>query len=74
MKMIELSSADAGNSYRRMISRAYHDCLFMAMVCSSPMIFIPCSGGLGHRPEECIKPDIGLGIELVARNLARLSD
>ena len=35
-----------------MVSRAYHDSLFMAGIAPTGMIFIPCKGGISHRPEE----------------------
>jgi ureidoglycolate amidohydrolase len=57
-----------------MVSRAYHDSLFMARVCPVAMIFIPCRNGVSHRPDEYAKPeDIALGVEVLARTLARLS-
>ncbi len=42
----------AGLGSARMISRAYHDTLFMARICPVGMIFIPCRGGVSHRPDE----------------------
>jgi hydantoinase/carbamoylase family amidase len=48
-----LSAASAhGWSASRMVSRAYHDSLFMASICPTAMIFIPCRGGWSHRPDE----------------------
>ena len=35
-----------------MISRAYHDSLFMARIAPTGMIFIPCREGISHRPDE----------------------
>jgi N-carbamoyl-L-amino-acid hydrolase len=43
---------ESGYSVRPMISRAYHDSLFMAMICPTTMIFIPCRDGVSHRPDE----------------------
>ena len=40
-----------------MISRAYHDSLFMAQVCPTTMIFIPCFKGYSHRPDEFSSPE-----------------
>jgi N-carbamoyl-L-amino-acid hydrolase len=37
---------------RRMISRAYHDSLFMALLCPMTMIFIPCRDGVSHRQNK----------------------
>src|SRR6266487_1423159 len=45
-----------GLSVKKMISRAYHDTLFMAQVCPVTMIFIPCRGGVSHRPDEYSSP------------------
>lgn len=59
---------------RRMVSRAYHDSLFMARVCPTTMIFIPCHRGYSHRPEEFSDPaHIAQGARVLAGTLARLS-
>ena len=58
-----------------MVSRAYHDSLFMARICPMGMIFIPCRGGVSHRPDEYSSPEaIGRGAEVLALTLARLAD
>lgn len=60
--------------YDRMISRAYHDSLFMARVCPTAMIFIPCRDGISHRPDEYSSPDdIATGVGVLAGTLARLT-
>lgn len=57
-----------------MVSRAYHDALFMARICPTGMIFIPCKDGLSHRPDEYSKPeDIEQGVKVLASVLAKLS-
>ncbi len=57
-----------------MISRAYHDSLFMALIAPTSMIFIPCRDGVSHRPDEYASPEaIRGGIEVLARTLAQLS-
>jgi ureidoglycolate amidohydrolase len=64
-------AASAGFTARRMISRAYHDTLFMAAVCPATMIFIPCRGGVSHRPDEYSSPEqIAAGIQVLALALA----
>ena len=74
VKTIEQACRDSDTSYQRMISRAYHDCLFMALICPSSMIFIPCREGISHHPDEYSKPeDIAVGIEILARTLAELA-
>lgn len=64
----------AGIAYNRMVSRAYHDTLFMARICPASMIFIPCFRGYSHRPEELASPEaIALGTKILAETLARLA-
>ncbi|HEV8397670.1 MAG TPA: M20 family metallo-hydrolase [Vicinamibacterales bacterium] len=61
-------------SHRTMISRAYHDSLFMARVAPTGMIFIPCRGGVSHRPDEYASPAaIANGTAVLARTLAALA-
>lgn len=58
-------------SSRKMISRAYHDSLFMARICPVTMIFIPCHGGISHRPDEYSSPaQIEKGVHVLAETLA----
>jgi ureidoglycolate amidohydrolase len=59
---------------REMVSRAYHDSLFMARICPMGMIFIPCRGGVSHRPDEYSSPgQIATGALVLAETLARLA-
>jgi N-carbamoyl-L-amino-acid hydrolase len=71
-----LREAEANNlKARRQISRAYHDSLFMALLCPIAMIFIPCRHGYSHRPDEFSSPEqIAAGVRVLAgvmRDLAR---
>ena len=57
-----------------MISRAYHDSLFMARIAPTAMLFIPCRNGYSHRPDEYASPeDIARGTLVLAEALAILS-
>jgi len=61
-------------SVKKMISRAYHDSLFMAQVCPTTMIFIPCFKGYSHRPDEFSSPgQIEKGVHVLAETLAQLA-
>jgi len=63
-----------GQTYTRMISRAYHDSLFMSRIAPTGMIFIPCRDGISHRPDEYASPDaIVKGVDTLAHALAQLS-
>jgi N-carbamoyl-L-amino-acid hydrolase len=70
-----LRQAAQGNfKARRMISRAYHDSLFMALLCPFTMIFVPCRGGVSHRPDEYSSPEqMAAGVSVLARALAEWS-
>lgn len=57
-----------------MVSRAYHDSLFMARIAPTAMLFIPCRGGVSHRPDEYASPEaIGNGVLVLAAALAELA-
>jgi len=59
---------------RKMISRAYHDALFMAQLCPAAMLFIPSRGGVSHRPDEYSSPEqIRSGVAVLAGGLQRLA-
>ena len=63
-----------GLSHERMVSRAYHDALFMSRVAPTAMIFIPCRAGVSHRPDEYASPSaIANGTAVLADTLARLA-
>jgi N-carbamoyl-L-amino-acid hydrolase len=61
-------------SVKRMVSRAYHDSLFMAQVCPTTMIFIPCYKGYSHRPDEYSSPEqMAKGVRVLAETFAELA-
>jgi N-carbamoyl-L-amino-acid hydrolase len=61
-------------SYKKMVSRAYHDSLFMARIAPIAMIFIPCRNGVSHRPDEYSTAEqIALGTKVLATALAQLA-
>lgn len=71
---MEDAAKAAGCSYERMVSRAYHDSLFVARIAPVAMLFIPCRGGVSHRPDEYSSPEwIGHGVHVLARTLATLA-
>ncbi len=57
-----------------MVSRAYHDSLFIARIAPVSMLFIPCRNGYSHRPDEYAAPeDIVRGTLVLAETLAALA-
>jgi N-carbamoyl-L-amino-acid hydrolase len=74
LKALVASCAEAGFRFKLMVSRAYHDSLFMARIAPTAMLFIPCREGVSHRPDEYASPeDIARGTYVLALTLARLS-
>jgi ureidoglycolate amidohydrolase len=68
------AAASRGYAVERLVSRAYHDSLFMAQVCPTTMIFIPCRGGVSHRPDEYSSPaQIAAGVDVLAHTVAGLT-
>ncbi len=61
-------------AYQKMVSRAYHDSLFVSRFAPTAMLFIPCRGGVSHRPDEYASPAaIADGVTVLAEALAKLS-
>ncbi len=74
LQAIESACGEMKIPSRRIVSRAYHDSLFMSRVAPMAMIFIPCRDGVSHRPDEYAAiGDIASGVEVLARSLAALS-
>jgi len=59
--------------YRKMVSGAGHDAAFMARLCPSAMLFVPCRGGRSHCPEEWADAaDLALAAEVLANTIMEL--
>lgn len=74
LKALVAACSEAGVRFKLMVSRAYHDSLFMARIAPTAMLFIPCREGISHRPDEYAAPeDIARGTYVLALTLAKLS-
>lgn len=77
LKVIEALSKACGEhriNFVPMISRAYHDSLFISRIAPVAMLFIPCRNGYSHRPDEhATIEDIARGALVLAEVLAGLS-
>ena len=74
VEAIVAASKKRAFGYLEMISRAYHDSLFMARVAPTAMIFIPCRSGVSHRPDEYASPEaIARGVSVLADTLVALA-
>ncbi|KAK1313286.1 hypothetical protein QJS10_CPA06g01877 [Acorus calamus] len=67
IEAMQFASQQLNLSHKFMISRAYHDSLFMARISPMGMIFIPCYKGYSHKPEEYASiEDIANGVKVLA--------
>ncbi|KAF9673529.1 hypothetical protein SADUNF_Sadunf10G0033700 [Salix dunnii] len=74
IEAMEATLKELNLTHKMMISRAYHDSLFMARVSPMGMLFIPCYKGYSHKPEEYASShNIGNGVKVLALTLAKLS-
>jgi ureidoglycolate amidohydrolase len=73
-RLIVWACDEHGISHRGIVSRAYHDSLFLSRITDVAMIFIPCRGGVSHRPDEYASPeDIARGVLVLAETLGGLA-
>jgi ureidoglycolate amidohydrolase len=74
VEALSQACAKHGLASMKMVSRAYHDSLFMSRVAPVAMLFIPCFNGYSHRPDEYASPeDIARGTLVLAETLAALA-
>jgi len=72
-KALSESCREHGFPFLEMVSRAYHDSLFISRIAPTGMLFIPCRNGYSHRPDEYAAPkDIARGALVLAEALAKL--
>ena len=57
IECVRVGTQKAGFKSRDMISGAGHDAAYIARVAPTPMIFVPCAGGISHNEAESISFD-----------------
>lgn len=57
VQAVEDGAAALGYPARRIVSGAGHDAKYLADICPTGMIFIPCEGGISHNEAEHIEPE-----------------
>ncbi len=74
VQAIQTATEQLNIAHLPMVSRAYHDALFMAQICPTGMIFVPSANGYSHRPEEYTSPEeLERGVHVLALTLAQLA-
>ncbi|SFH31114.1 M20 family metallo-hydrolase [Modicisalibacter xianhensis] len=77
---VESAARQRGLSYRRMLSGAGHDSVYVSRVAPTAMIFVPCRDGISHNeaeyasPEHCAQGCQVLGDTLLQRAGVATSD
>jgi N-carbamoyl-L-amino-acid hydrolase len=72
---VERAARAQGFGTLRMTSGAFHDAQFMASLCPTGMIFVPCRGGVSHHPSEYSSPaQLANGARVLAAVLAELAE
>jgi N-carbamoyl-L-amino-acid hydrolase len=62
-------------AHRRMPSGASHDAMYLARVCPTGMIFVPCERGISHNEAENARPeDLAAGARVLTAALLELAD
>ena len=54
---VRKSAQAAGLAHMDIVSGAGHDAVYMARVCPTSMIFVPCEGGISHNEIENARPE-----------------
>ncbi len=72
---IERAAQRLGASSMRLPSGASHDAMYMARVCPTGMIFVPCEKGVSHNEAENAKPeDLAAGARVLTAALLDLAN
>lgn len=72
---IERVALDLGVSNMRLPSGASHDAMYMARVCPTGMIFVPCENGVSHNEAENAKAeDLAAGARVLTAALLELAN
>lgn len=73
--LIRQSAATLGLPHMDIFSGAGHDARYMAPLCPTGMIFVPCEKGISHNEAENATPgDLAAGARVLADVLARLAN
>jgi N-carbamoyl-L-amino-acid hydrolase len=57
VEAVRRSAQQQGLGHMDIVSGAGHDAIYMARICPTSMIFVPCEGGISHNEIENAKPE-----------------
>ena len=73
IQLLEDICTEQGIAHKKMVSRAYHDSLFMARIAPIAMVFIPCHNGVTPARRICLANRYRRGDQVLAQALAKLA-
>jgi beta-ureidopropionase / N-carbamoyl-L-amino-acid hydrolase len=66
VEAVRRSAQQQGLTHMDIVSGAGHDAIYMARICPTSMIFVPCEGGISHNEIENAKPgDLAAGCNVL---------
>ncbi|PYM03716.1 MAG: Zn-dependent hydrolase [Candidatus Rokuibacteriota bacterium] len=72
-ELIRAAAERQGLPHMRIVSGATHDAKYMASLCPTGMIFVPCEGGISHNEaERATAVDLAAGARVLAEVMLRL--
>ena len=72
---VERAAGELGLPSLRLTSGASHDAMYLARVCPTGMIFVPCEKGVSHNEAENAKPaDLAAGARVLTAALLELAN
>jgi N-carbamoyl-L-amino-acid hydrolase len=75
VERVRAAARRLGHEPLDILSGATHDAKFMAGLCPTAMIFIPCRGGVSHNESEAVEPEhLAAGAEVLAEVLRELAE
>ncbi len=73
--LVESAAGALGLPTMRLPSGASHDAMYLARMCPTGMVFVPCERGISHNEAENAKPsDLAAGARVLAATLAGLAN
>jgi len=73
--LVAKAASDLKLPAMEIFSGAGHDARYMAPICPSGMIFVPCEKGVSHNEAEAATPeDLAAGARVLAKVLTELAD
>lgn len=74
VESLEQAAKSLNLGYLRMPSGAFHDANFLADICPTAMLFVPCEKGISHNPAENAKPqDLAAGTKVLATAITKIA-